>query len=357
MRSIAINGRFLAQNVTGVQRYAIECLRSLDELLTRSEIVRVPTTVFVPANATVLPKYSFLKICKVGNLTDRLWEQFELPVAARGSLLFTPCGGAPVWFRPQVVTIHDAGPFQTPEAYTSHYRFYYKSLQKRIARLGAHIITVSDFSKHALAEVLRLDPSRISRIYLSGEHILRFAPNADGLGRYGLEQNRYVFAVGLNNLNKNYAGLIKASTLLATSPIKVTIAGKASGAAFWDNSVLHPVINHLGFVPDEDLRTLYENAACFVFPSFYEGFGLPPLEALTLGCPVIVSRSTSLPEIFGSAAVYCDASSPEDIASQILRVLRGDHPSRQLGVSHAFNFTWEKCARQTWEVLLREMHR
>jgi len=99
------------------------------------------------------------------------------------------------------------------------------------------------------------------------------------------------------------------------------------------------------------LRSLYENAACFVFPSFYEGFGLPPLEALSLGCPVVVGRAASLPEVFRDAAVYCDPYSPEDIAHQIARVLEGEHPGRPAMLNHAARFTWETCARKTWEVV------
>src|ERR1700743_384802 len=140
IRSIVINGRFLSQSVTGVQRYALELLRSLDQLLSIGELQPAPVTILVPASVGPLPSYSFLQIKQIGRLNGQPWEQMELPRFARGSLLFTPCGGAPIFHRPHVITIHDAGPFSTPHAYKALYRNYYKPLQRHLARSASHII-------------------------------------------------------------------------------------------------------------------------------------------------------------------------------------------------------------------------
>jgi glycosyltransferase involved in cell wall biosynthesis len=115
------------------------------------------------------------------------------------------------------------------------------------------------------------------------------------------------------------------------------------------------LVRELGFVQNSELRTLYENAACFVFPSIYEGFGLPALEALSLGCPIVAARSASLPEILGEAVVYCNPQSVDDIAAQISRVLQGQHPNRHTAIRHAAKFTWERCARETWKILLNAL--
>jgi glycosyltransferase involved in cell wall biosynthesis len=351
--SIAINGRFLTQPTTGVQRYAYELLRCLDRLLSEGSVFRIPATVFVPTSAAGLPEYSYLQVRRVGRLSGRMWEHVELPRYSGESLLFTPCGGAPLRMKRQAITIHDAGPFSTPDSYTAPYRIYYRALQRGLARRKAHIITVSRFSRCELSRALHLAEDDISFAWLSGEHMKRFQPAPDVLTKYHLEKNGYVLGIGSSNPNKNIAGLIAARGLVKTEHIDFAIVGDLNPRIFRTATTALDGVRRLGSVDDSTLRTLYENAACLVFPSFYEGFGLPPLEALTLGCPIVVSRAASLPEVFGSAAVYCDPHSPQNIADQILRVLNGDHPTRDSALAHAATFTWERCARQTWDILLR----
>lgn len=356
VQPIVINGRFLSQPITGVQRYAFELLRSLDHLLATKAIEPIPVTVAVPPNATCSIPYSFMQIREVGRLTGHLWEQCDLPLFARGHLLFTPCGGAPVLHNSHVITIHDAGPFRTPQAYTPLYRNYYKAMQRYLTRTAPYILTVSEFSKHELMDALRLSGDRISVTHLSGEHILRCNQDLSILARHGLEKNGYIFAVGSKNPNKNLAGLVEACALLPPSEIQIAVAGGANKAIFGNSRLPANPIKDLGFVNDSELRSLYENAACFVFPSFYEGFGLPPLEALAVGCPVIVSQAASLPEIFGSAATYCDPHSPQDIANKIVQLLGGEHPGWDTNLKYAAKFTWDRCARITWSTLLTVAH-
>ena len=128
---------------------------------------------------------------------------------------------------------------------------------------------------------------------------------------------------------------------------------------FFDTAANLPdFVRHLGYVSDGDLKALYEAAACFVYPSFYEGFGLPPLEAMACGCPVIVSRAASLPEVCGDAALYCDPTDPRDIAKQMSDLVFDDilrARLRERGLQRAQQFSWEKCARETWAVIEEEV--
>jgi glycosyltransferase involved in cell wall biosynthesis len=353
--TIAVNGRFLTQAITGVQRYAFELLRALDRMLDQELIPRIPVMVFVPPGASALPAYSFIKVREVGRLRGQLWEQVELPFYAGESLLFTPCGGAPVIHRFHVITIHDAGPFRTPRAYTAVYRTYYKMLQRYLASTAAHLLTVSEFSRGELLEVLRVQESKITCTYESGEHILAFPRDKGVLARHGLVEGQYAFAVSSANPNKNLTGLMEAATLLRPSGIQIAIAGGINSRIFSESEYPSDSVRRLGVVSDAELRTLYENAGCFVFPSFYEGFGLPPLEALTLGCPVVVSRISALQEIFGGAAAYCDPYSAADIAVQIQQAIGVNHGERDRRKAYAAHFTWGRCAKQTWAIFMKVM--
>lgn len=355
-RAIIVNGRFLSQRITGVQRYAFEVMRSLDLLLSTKAVEPIPLTIAVPHDAAP-PTYSCIHVQKVGRLTGQMWEQTELPAFAADNLLFTPCGGAPILHKPHVITIHDAGPFSTPSAYARFYRNYYKLLQRYTSRTACHVLTVSEFSKRELIQALGIPEHKISVTYLSGEHILRQQADPTILPRHGLKRGAYALAVGSRNPNKNLVNVARAAQLLADSAIDIVVAGGGNSTIFRNLDSPSTSIKELGFVTDSELRSLYDNAGCFVFPSLYEGFGLPPLEALTAGCPIILSRCASLPEVFGKIASYCDPHSPSEIASQIRRVLlHGERPARNDCLDYASHFTWARCAVATWSKLL-EMSR
>jgi glycosyltransferase involved in cell wall biosynthesis len=354
-QAISVNGRFLSQSITGVQRYALELLSAIDRLLSSRQIEPLPVTVLVSPDAKAAPAWRSLRVQRIGRFRGQLWEQIDLASHARETLLFTPCGGAPIFHACQVITIHDAAIFRTPHAYTAVYGTYYRALQRVLARKAKHLITVSEFSRKELMECLNLPENKISTTWNSGEHVLRFSPDDRILGEHNLRKGSYVLGVGSRNVNKNLDGLIAAMPYLEDIEIVLAIAGGANSKIFGDRDRSGGQIRELGFVSDGELRSLYENAACFAFPSFYEGFGIPPLEALTLGTPVVVSRAASLPEVFGDAALYCDPHSPRDIADKIRSALHGDALGGDVARSYAGRFRWENCARQTWEILVQSM--
>jgi glycosyltransferase involved in cell wall biosynthesis len=217
------------------------------------------------------------------------------------------------------------------------------------------VITVSQFSKDELIRALGIAEDHISYTWLSAEHILRVNGDDSILDRNHLEPGKYVLAVGSQNPNKNLARLARAFDHLADLNVPLAIAGGSNSTVFGKTEGTSQAVRTLGFVTDAELRSLYEHAACFVFPSLYEGFGIPPLEALTLGTPVVVSRAASLPEVFGRAATYCDPYSPQDIAEQVRQVLRNEVQSREARKMFAGRFTWEACALKTWGLLLEHL--
>lgn len=364
MKPIAINGRFLTQPVTGVQRHARELILALDSMLADGELPppAQPVELLAPSSLNEAPPLRFMKLRKVGRTSGQVWEQIELPALCHGRLLFTPCGGAPLLHRRHVFVLPDAAVFASPQAYTRAYGSWYRWHHRRAARLpGLRVLTVSEFSRHELAVYLDVDPARIGVIPLGHEHVLRMEPQTEILAKLGLAPGKYVLAVGSANPNKNFRGLLQAFSLLqrdhaqAARQVRLVIAGCTDGRIFGKNSFNRNDIVRTGYISDGELRALYENAACFVFPSFYEGFGLPLLEAMALGCPALSSSAASLTALGEGAALYFDPCSPQQIANAIAQVLADSAIRRELseqGKLRAAQFRWRDTARQTWAALL-----
>jgi glycosyltransferase involved in cell wall biosynthesis len=191
--------------------------------------------------------------------------------------------------------------------------------------------------------------SKIEVIPESGEHILRAQPDYNLHEKFGLEQDGYFLAASSLAPNKNFAGVLKAVARLPKMPFKFVIVGARNTKIFSASGLDVTGAIEAGYVTDAQLRALYERAACFVYPSMYEGFGLPPLEAMSCGCPVLAARASSLPETCGDAAAYCDPYDVEDIARQLAAILGSAQrrsEMRAAGLPHARGWTWEKSARR-----------
>jgi len=354
LKRIAINGRFLSQPVTGVQRYARELLLNFDSLLSSVAASSPAIEVLVPNNAQRVPPFRNLKIRSIGRLTGHSWEQFELPWYCKGKLLFTPSGGAPLFHDCQVATIPDAAVFATPEAYSVPYRAWYRWLHTRMGKSARRIMTVSEFSKSELVRYCGLPPSKIVVTPLGCDHFTHFEPDPSILARHGLKKGAYVLAVSSHNPNKNFSGFAKALTHFGERPPPFVICGDMNGKVFGASGAIPSGVVQVGRVSDAELCALYEGARCFVFPSFYEGFGLPPLEAMNRGCPVICSGIPALRETCGDAALYCDPADPTSIALRIEAVLNDEALRQQLisaGRKRSQGFLWERTAAVTWSIL------
>ncbi len=359
-KKIAINGRFLSQAITGVQRYAHELLRELDQILFELSWPPHDVEILAPQNAIVSADYKYLTIRKVGRFTGQLWEQCELPFYCRGRLLFTPCGGAPLLHRSHIITIPDTAVFATPKAYSVPYAIWYRWLHRHMCANACHVFTVSEASKRELIRWCAADSSRITVTPLGGDHVDRLQADDSILEQHGLTGEDFVLAVSSRNPNKNFDGIVKAIHKLESRNVRFVLVGGLNSRVFGESPQLSGSIQEVGYVTDGQLRSLYENARCFVFPSLYEGFGLPPLEAMASGCPVVASDIPPLRETCGDAAIYCDPTRPEDIARQVQVVLFDDSKQAELirkGDERAKIFRWKKTAQQTWSILDAESSR
>lgn len=355
-RPVAINGKFTSQRLTGVQRVAHEFTSALARLLPGE---RNPTLVVPRDHASdTLPPTVARRV--VPRLRGALWEQLALPFATRGQTLVSLCNIGPLFKRNQVVMIHDVAVLDFPQGYSLKFRLWYRFAFWMLKRRARHILTVSRFSKERIVARLGVAPTDVSTIVSGVDHFGRIEGDPSVLDRLGLAYDGYVLIVGSLAPGKNLARTLEAIARLERMrpELRFVIAGGSNvrifGASALGERASAGNVTWAGYVSDGELKALYENAGCFVFPSLYEGFGLPPLEAMYCGCPVIVSREASLPEACGDAALYCDAHDAVDIAATIAQLMGDAELRRELrekGRARASRYRWDAAAKQLIGVL------
>lgn len=334
MTQLLVNGRFLSQDMTGVQRFAVEITRALS--------AQSLVDVLAPSAAR---DASELRVRRIGHLRGQAWEQLDLPRHATGGVLLNLGNTAPLALRRQIVVIHDAATFDFPESYSWRFRTWYHWLQRGLVLRGARLATVSLFARNGIAHHLDIDPAAIAVLSEGAEHILQNPADADLPVRLGLVRP-YVLAVGSLAAHKNLAALGATAAMLDSRGMDLVITGGLNPRVFGAAAMPKPA-RYIGRVEDAGLRALYEGAACFVFPSLHDGFGLPAVEAMACTCPVVAARAGSLPEICADAALLVDPLDPADIAHAVRQVL--DDPAcaarlRAAGMARAAEFSWHSAA-------------
>ncbi len=349
---VTINGRFLTRPATGVDRFAFEVLRCWLPTYGADSSARI----VVPRNVPCHDGGEFPAAHSVGKLGGHGWEQLELPVFCRDDMLVSLCNTGPIAQRLHLAVLHDAGAIVNASTYSYSFRTWYRVLFAGLMRRASIIATVSDFSASELMRHFGRSAARIEVISESGEHILRATADPRVLERLNLKGRRYVLCVGSRAANKNFGAIVRAAAMLSDLAVEVVAVGGSNGRVFADPAPNATNLVLAGYVSDGELRALYENAQCFVFPSLYEGFGLPPLEAMHCGCPAIVSSRAALPEVCGDGALYCDPDDPVDIARQLRRVLSSQSLRRELrdrGFARVRSFSWKKAADHLQHLLTR----
>ena len=351
---IAFNGKYLSAAPTGVHRVAHELIKAFaDREAQRHHPARA--RVVAPPNLNRRPNYTDIPIEVGGRLTWQLWEQLSLPRLTRNELLVSLCNLAPLGSRHAITMIHDAQVFLTPESYSPSFVAWYRFALPRLGRRHARVLTVSEYSKSCLVAAGVATADRISVIPNGVDHIDAVAPDPGIVGRLGLD--RRGFAIGLANLqvHKNIPTLYKAFADQRLAGTKLVLVGAATREEFAaqghvapDNAIF------AGKVSDGELRALMEAALCVAFPSTTEGFGLPPLEGMHLGCPAVVAPCGALPEMCGDAAIYAPA---DDVGAWAAAIsgLRDDQDRftalSAAGRAQAKHFTWDGAAAMLEEVI------
>jgi glycosyltransferase involved in cell wall biosynthesis len=273
------------------------------------------------------------------------WEQFVLPVrAVRAQALLCPANLAPLAHPRNVIVIHDAAVLRHPEWYSPAYAAWQRRILPALARRALHVVTVSEFSRGELVELLGLPADRITVV--AGGVDGRFTPDADAAAArvaLGLERP-YVLCVASQTARKNLQALVPLAR-----DIEVVVAGGHRPQFAREHGL--DALRHLGAVPDALLPGLYAGAEAFALPSLYEGFGLPVLEAMACGTPVVAADTTALPETAGAAARLTPPAAVADAVRELLAHPAECERRRAAGLERAAQFTWDRTVRAVDAVL------
>ncbi len=355
---------------TGVEWYAYHLIQEFKILI--PDTYRVRLYVREPLRDGLerdLPAHWEVKVLRN---PSRLWTQLRLSLemlVAPPDLLFVPAHAMPVVLpKTSVVTVHDVAFMVEPRAYTPHGRLYLRFAAWFAARFATRILTVSEFSKGEITRFFDAPAERIAVTHLAFDRatfypVTDVAARAEVARKHGID-GPYFLYVGRLERKKNISGMITAlAECKARWPdmaqYRFVLVGKPGRGYAQEMRDAGADVIELGYVAQEDMAALVSGAEALLFATRYEGFGIPPLEAMACGTPVIASRVTSLPEVCGDAALYVDPERIDDIARAMHRIvvdlaLRADLSER--GLAHVARFSWRTTAENTWRHMRELLH-
>lgn len=355
---VILDARMVTEELHGIARYTYE----LAKRLSQEKSIQLSLLV----NNITLAKSIFCDadpVSFIPMISEFLspWEQVELPWILnryKGKVLFHSPSfvSSPLIRCKTVMTIHDLNHIKFPEYYSAFHKYYYRWIVKPSARKSRRVLTVSKFSKGEIIEWLKCREQKVTVTYNGIEAAFQELSDTESLkkvqAKYDLPE-KFLLYIGNSKPHKNVETLLKAVSHLKES-VKLVLNGKPN-AAYQEIIIKHHLqdkVQFIGYVQDLDLPALYNLAAVFVFPSFYEGFGLPPLEAMACGCPVIISDIPSLREVTGEAAVRFSPENHKELAEKIQEMLirRKDPAEVRQSVKQAEKFNWDITVSKTLEV-------
>lgn len=362
LMQIGIDGsRAFIKNRTGIEEYSYRVIEGLKKYLQKEQVV-----LYLRKNQVVdfeLPKNWKIKVINF----SRFWTQIGLSLEMLHhpvDVLFIPAHTVPI-IHPEktIVTIHGLEYEFCRQSYSFLERIYMRVSIKNSCRWAKEIISVSENTKKDLINLYDVSAEKINVIHEG--YFMEHAEEKKCSVLHDLCFTPFLLFVGRIEERKNIANIIRAFEILKERykiPHKLVLAGRPGYKHEnikdqLTNSVFHEEIHELGFISDEKKFELMRRADAFVFPTLYEGFGIPILEAQSVGCPVVASNNSSIPEVSNGSALLVDPSNPEDIAENIFNLISNERLRHEMvikGLENAKRFSWDKCAQKISDILSGE---
>ena len=362
---IAVNASLLDRRPTGLGVYIEHMVVSLSRLFRDGDL-----TIYTSVPQTFLGHTGGARIRSISSqleprhgkraaLARLAWTQTLFPLAAKGhDVIYNPTHHGVLWRRAaQIITIHDLLPLHFPAQYRLQH-VYFRTVLPRLLKTATAVVVDSEHTRGDVHRSYGTPLEKIWVVHCGADHVRpHSAVDVDLTAKYGLRH--YMLAVGASYPHKNVIRALDAFAVAKRSVPELQFA-LIAGPSHYLESVKRYVgdigltdVKFLGYVDHRDLPQLYASAAAFIYPSLYEGFGLPPLEAMLHRCPAIVSRVSSLPEVCGEAAYYVDPLAIDDMAKAIMAVIGNRALQDELrlkGVQRAAAYTWDNAAKQLYSV-------
>ncbi len=349
--NIYINGRFLCNKIDGISRFSLELCKQLKQF-------GVNFTIVIPKWLDFENKERF-KIVSYGNLKSHLWEQLDLRIFLKmkgDPLLINFSGLGPLFYSNQIITIHDLSFYENKKWFSRSYTFFYSVATPILAKNALKILTVSEFSRREILKYLKIDNEKIEVIYNAVtdnfKSVDSYTSSSESIKK--VIGHKYLLAVSSIDPRKNLQNLIDSFVELKLQDYKLVLVGKSSSHFNIKLKVDSESIIFTGFITDNDLSVLYRNCDFFVYPSLYEGFGIPPLEAMSCGCAVLTSAIPSIVEICGDAALYINPLNKESIKEGILKMISDDTLKKEFqarGIIRAEKYNWNDSGSKLYQLI------